>query len=138
MKKTNKIKKVTGVGTWDGQYGMMYRFEVEMENGDAGQVLTKKEQQETYVTGDTIDYEFTDGKFPKIKRIFENSFNNSSTPKSNNVNQDIIVRQVAFKGAVEFVCSQGGDLNKILDYTDIFNKFILTGEKPTISSEMPF
>jgi len=138
MKKSSKITNVVGAGTWDGQYGTMYRFEVEMENGDAGQVLTKKEQQETYVIGDTINYEFIDGKFPRIKRLFDNPLNNTPSPKANNVNQDIIVRQVAFKGAVEFVCSQGGDLNKVLNYTDIFNKFILTGERPESVQEMPF
>ncbi len=135
MKKTSKVANVTGAGTWDSQYGVMYRFEITMENGDVGQALTKKEQQDTYVIGDTIEYEFTDGKFPKIKRVFDKP--NSFAPKPN-INQDIIVRQVAFKGAVEFICSQGGDINKLMDYTDIFNKFILTGERPEVVQEMPF
>ena len=70
--KKSKITNVASSGTWDSQYGVMYRFEITMDNGDVGQALTKREQQETYVIGDTIAYEFTDGKFPKIKRVFDN------------------------------------------------------------------
>lgn len=133
-KKSGKINQVTGAGTWDSPYGTMYRYEITMDNGDVGQALTKKEQQETYVIGDTIDYEFTDGKFPKIKRVFEEQ----QTFQKKSVNQDIIVRQVAFKGAIDLVSNNGGDINKVMDLTDVFNKFILTGERPQVSEEMPF
>ena len=122
MKKTNKITSITGAGTWDSQYGTMYRFEIEMENGDVGQALTKKEDQDTYIIGDTIEYEFTDGKFPKIKRVYEKP---NGVP-SNDTVQNLII-------------SKGGDVSNIMDYTDIFTDFILTGKKPELKEqEMSF
>lgn len=135
MKKTNKITSITGAGTWDSQYGTMYRFEIEMENGDVGQALTKKEDQDTYIIGDTIEYEFTDGKFPKIKRVYEKP---NGVP-SNDTVQNLIVRQVAFKCSVDLIISKGGDVSNIMDYTDIFTDFILTGKKPELKEqEMSF
>jgi len=135
MLKTSTVTNVSAAGTWDSdQYGTFYKFEIQFENGDLGQALCKIEAQETYIIGDKITYEFTDGKFPKVKRVRENPI--QKQPINNN--QDIIVRQVAFKGAVEFVCSNGGGLDDILNYTDIFNTFILTGDKPETSDKLPF
>ena len=36
MKKST-VTRVAGNGTWEGKYGLMYKFEVEMENGDIGE-----------------------------------------------------------------------------------------------------
>jgi hypothetical protein len=35
MEKTSKVTNVAGIGTWNGQYGVMYKFEVSFENGDS-------------------------------------------------------------------------------------------------------
>jgi hypothetical protein len=41
MEKTSKVTNVAGIGTWNGQYGVMYKFEVSFENGDSGQYMSK-------------------------------------------------------------------------------------------------
>jgi hypothetical protein len=30
MEKTSKVTNVAGIGTWNGQYGVMYKFEVSL------------------------------------------------------------------------------------------------------------
>jgi hypothetical protein len=35
MEKTSKVTNVAGIGTWNGNYGVMYKFEVSFENGDS-------------------------------------------------------------------------------------------------------
>ena len=39
--KKSIVTRVTGNGTWEGNYGLMYKFEIEMENGDIGENLSK-------------------------------------------------------------------------------------------------
>ena len=63
------VKNVQGNGTWEGQYGIMYKFEVEMDNGDIGEYSSKSENQNKFIVGQDTEYEFIDGKFPKIKPV---------------------------------------------------------------------
>ena len=68
MSKKSKVTRVTGNGTWEGQYGLMYKFEIEMENGDIGENLSKTKECK-FQEGQVTDYEFVDGQFPKIKPV---------------------------------------------------------------------
>ena len=36
MIKKSTVKSVQANGTWEGKFGMMYKFEVEFENEDSG------------------------------------------------------------------------------------------------------
>tara|TARA_B100001094_G_C18103703_1_gene757213 strand:+ start:546 stop:941 length:396 start_codon:yes stop_codon:yes gene_type:complete len=82
--KNSKVVRVTGNGTWEGKFGLMYKFEIEMENGDIGENLSKS-QECKFKEGETTDYEFVDGQFPKIKPI------NTFQPRANysNANSDV-------------------------------------------------
>ena len=68
MQKNSRVTRVTGNGTWDGKFGLMYKFEIEMENGDIGENLSKTEECR-FKEGQTTDYEFIDGDWPKIKPV---------------------------------------------------------------------
>ena len=81
MQKNSKVIKVTPNGTWDSQYGLKYKFEIEMENGDIGEYNSKTVDQTKFIEGQKTDYEFTDHeKFPKINPIY------NFQPKANNPN----------------------------------------------------
>ena len=41
MQKNSTVTRVTGNGTWEGKFGLMYKFEIEMDNGDIGENLSK-------------------------------------------------------------------------------------------------
>jgi len=77
MTKKSKVVRVAGNGTWEGKYGLMYKFEVEMENGDIGEYSSKSKDQNKFVEGQETEYEFLDGQFPKIKPI------NNFQPRAN-------------------------------------------------------
>jgi len=68
MSKKSKVIRVTGNGTWEGKYGLMYKFEIEMENGDIGENLSKTSECK-FKEGQETEYEFVDGQFPKIKPV---------------------------------------------------------------------
>jgi hypothetical protein len=67
--KKSTVSNVQATGTFESQYGIFYKYEVEMENGDLGEYSSKSDSQTKFVIGETVDYEFIDGQFPKIKPI---------------------------------------------------------------------
>ena len=77
MQKNSTVTRVTGNGTWEGKFGLMYKFEIEMENGDIGENLSKTSDCR-FKEGQQTDYEFIDGDWPKIKPV------NTFQPKANN------------------------------------------------------
>ena len=77
MTKKSKVLRVAGNGTWEGKYGLMYKFEVEMENGDIGEYSSKSKDQTKFIEGQETEYEFLDGQFPKIKPV------NNFQPRAN-------------------------------------------------------
>lgn len=101
--KNSIVKSIQPNGTWDGKYGLMYKFEIGFENGDVGEYSSKNKDQDKFYIGSKTDYEYIDGKFPKVKPVYikPDSFNQSSPKQDVNVNNSI-ARAVAFKGAVEF------------------------------------
>ena len=104
--KNSKVTNVQPNGTWDGNYGLMYKFEISFENGDVGEYSSKNKLQDKFIVGQQTDYEYTDGKFPKVKPVYikPDNFNKSSY---NSNKQDVnknnsIARAVAFKGAIDY------------------------------------
>ena len=43
--KNSKVTSVQSNGTWEGKYGMMYKFEIGFENGDVGEYSSKNQEQ---------------------------------------------------------------------------------------------
>ena len=68
--KKSTVKNVQSNGTWEGKYGVMYKYEIEMTNGDSGQYMSKNQNQDKFKQGMVVDYEFHAGDFPKIKPHF--------------------------------------------------------------------
>ena len=50
--KTSKVKSVQANGTWEGKFGLMYKFEVVMENGNSGEYSCKTKDQEKFIVGE--------------------------------------------------------------------------------------
>jgi len=67
---TSKITNKQGQGNWPSKYGLMYKWDIEFENGDCGEANTKDEDGKSYIVGETIDYEITDTDHGKrIKKL---------------------------------------------------------------------
>ena len=125
--KNSKVTSVQSNGSWEGKYGIMYKFEIGFENGDVGEYSSKNQEQNKFVIGTNAEYEYTDGKFPKVKPVyikpesFNNSFSNSSN--DNPDRQKLIVKQSSLKAAVEFdnKCSP----EDVLKNADMFYNWVM-------------
>ena len=143
--KKSKVKQVQPNGTWEGNYGLMYKFEVTFENGDVGEYSSKSEQQTKFIEGEETEYEFTAGKFPKVKPYYEPPSNKQSFYKKDDNVQNLIVRQSSVKCATELssaYINQGhtigvADVTKMAqEICDWVNKEIK--ETKTKKDDMPF
>lgn len=107
--KNSKVTNVQPNGTWDGNYGLMYKFEISFENGDVGEYSSKNKLQDKFIVGQQTDYEYTDGKFPKVKPVYikPDNFNKSNNYTSSNSFNDnrqlLIVRQSSITRGIEFM-----------------------------------
>ena len=151
--KKSKVKSVQANGTWDGQYGLFYKWEITMENGDAGQYMGKSEQQNKFVVGVETAYTYDTSKpdFHKIKPFSDfqaNGQNNQFTSKVNSKGgsdvQEMIVRQSSLKAAVEF-SKDTYDLNELLKMADkmvawVYNKECCEAKMVEVAAKekMPF
>jgi len=140
MIKKGIVKNVQANGTWEGQYGLMYKFEVTIGD-DTGQCLCKTDKCK-FEVGQETEYEFIGGKYPKIKSV--SSFQQNSSPQANtSINTDretMIVRQSTLKCATDFVCNNGGSPADVVEIAELFSDWVLNGKKPEAdnSNDMPF
>ena len=123
--KNSIVKSVQANGTWEGKYGMMYKFEIGFENGDVGEYSSKNQDQEKFNIGQQTDYEYIDGKFPKVKPVYikPDNFNQSSPQKSDDV-QKLIVRQSSLKAAVDF--NNDCTAEEVLNNADKFYNWVMS------------
>lgn len=139
MVKKGIVKDVQANGTWEGQYGLMYKFEVTFENGDIGQALSKTENCK-FVVGEEASYEYKGGQYPKVKYVSEyQQTSYKPQAKADNV-QELIVKQNALTNATSFVCNNGGTPQDVLEIADMFKEWVLADKKPAPSTktDLPF
>ena len=164
MIKKSKVTSVQNNGTWEGKFGMMYKFEVEFENGDCGEYSSKSQDQTKFVADQETDYEFIDGHFPKVKPVYQKpdvasngvvsgSPNGKPTKEywedrekknkeyyaSRNDNKQLnICRQSSLKVAVDY-CSGGNcSTSDVLKVAQEFVDWVMENKKPDENNEMPF
>ena len=128
--KTSKVKSVQANGTWEGKFGLMYKFEVEMENGNAGEYSSKTKDQEKFVVGEEVQYEFEDGRFPKIKPYYnKGNFSYTKGGGENPDRQRLIIRQSTLKTAVEYLKGAEASLEEVFIATEKMIEFIMKEDK---------
>ena len=120
-------------GTWEGKYGLMYKFIIEFENGDRGSYLSKSETQNKFISGNETEYEYTGGEYPKIKPHYANPISNNYSNK-NSETRDEIRFSVAFKGAIDLASSKVIDIKDIKNKTLEFAEFLQTKK----NEDLPF
>ena len=134
--KKSKVKSVQANGTWDGQYGLFYKWEITMENGDSGQYMGKSETQNKFVIGVEAAYTYDISKqdFHKIKPFSDfqatgqnNQFTSKVNTKGGGDVQDMIIRQSSLKSAVEF-SKDTYDVKEVLKMADAFVNWVYNKE----------
>lgn len=133
--KKSVVTNVQPNGTWDGKYGLMYKFDVTFENGDSGSYLSKYEDQTKFVVGQEVQYEYTGGDYPRVKPHYTNPMPNSANYSNSNIDtQDEIRFSVAFKGAIDLCCSDKIEVEEIMATTIGFAEFL----KDKKNTALPF
>jgi hypothetical protein len=134
--KTSKIKSIQNDGTWND----LFKFEVQMENGDVGGCFAKT-QIPSWKEGDEMNYEYTQkGKYWNIKFLQSNKpawTGGSSAPKSYGKSPEDkadIARAVALKAAVDLHKGEGEPMEKqigiICATAQAFEVYLTTGDNP--------
>ena len=119
----------------------MFKHEIVFENGDSGEYSSKDQNQTKFVVGQETEYEFIDGKYPKVKPVNNWQGNNTSfTPKAGNDKiQEYIIKQSTLKCATDYVIANGGDERRVIEVAEMFTNWVLKGEKPIEQpQDMPF
>ena len=128
--KKSTVKQVQSNGTWEGKFGLMYKFEVVMENGNAGEFSCKTKDQEKFIVGEEVQYEFEDGRFPKIKPYYnKGNFPYAKGGGENSDRQRLIIRQSTLKTAVEYLKGAEASLEEVFIATEKMIEFIMKEDK---------
>jgi hypothetical protein len=139
---TSKPKNIQANGTWESKFGMMYQFDIEMEDGKAGQYSSPKytdmnAQDFPFKVGVEREYAFeittANGKeYPKIKlpkKDFQPSF--QSNGKSDD-RERMIVRQSSLARATDILihnCGNGAvKAEDVMTLAEIFTKYVMKAE----------
>jgi len=119
-----KIASATPNGMWNA----FHKFSVTLDNGASGTVYSKTPQLRFNV-GDEVAYEVNDKGSMKLDKP---QYGGHSAPQAQQAGtgskDELIVRQVALKAAVEYGSSNGSDVNKVLQFAEAFNAWIM--QKP--------
>ena len=138
MIKKSKVKKVQANGTWEGKFGLMYKFEVEFEDGNAGEYSSKTLDQNKFIEGQEMEYEFIDGNFPKVKPVYQQQPSFGGGFKKDDNVQKMIVKQSSLKSAVDY-CSKGNcSPADVIRVAQEFVDWVMEDKKPNENNEMPF
>ena len=141
MIKKSVVKQAQANGTWQGKFGTMYKHEIAFENGDSGEYSSKDQYQTKFVVGQETEYEFIDGKYPKVKPINNWQPNaQASTPKQSKDDvQEYIIKQSTLKCATDYVIANGGDERRVIEVAEMFTNWVLKGDKPQEQpQDLPF
>ena len=148
---TSKPKNIQANGTWESKFGLMFQFDIEMEDGKAGQYSSPKytdmnAQDFPFKVGVEREYAFeittANGKeYPKIKlpkKDFQPSF--QSNGKKDDV-QVMIVRQSSLKCATDILihnCGNGAvKAEDVMTLAEIFTKYVMKAEPTPLPTLEP-
>lgn len=136
------VESVQSNGSWQNKEKtrLFYAFEVSFTNGDVGVYSSINKDQNKFEVGAEVEYEFTDGKFPKVKPHYSKppgSFQSKSYGKSDDV-QVKIVRQSMLKASIDFWAISPElkpSTEDIFKTANIFIDFVNQKAEPQFSNE---
>jgi hypothetical protein len=123
--KTSTITSVQGNGTWEGPHGLLYSFELRLNNGD--HILLNAKSENPFSIGQELSYELTGksdrNQTPYAKKVNPNfiqqqpvgGFTPPSTPGGDDRQKSIEI-QMAFKTAMDYVCGKSENIGNVVEY----------------------
>lgn len=123
--KTGKIKYITPKGVWSNSHGEFNKFRIDLADGNYYNFLAKGEFNKS--VGDEIEFTVTNEEFktakletPKPNFASKSNYNAAQARSTN----ESILRQVAFKGAIELAAKGTIQLDEVEEFTNIFNSIL--------------
>jgi len=133
MEKTSKVTRVTGNGTWDSQYGTMFKFEVEFANNDIGDYNSKSKEQTNFVIGQEVTYdisskEYQGRTFYTIKPVKAQQFSSSASfgAKDPETSKKI-ARMSVLKCTTDLVISGHVKFDLLFEYAKMLEAYVESG-----------
>ena len=140
MEKTSKVTSCQANGSWTGNYGEMFKFELAFENGDTGEYSSKSPDQKKFVIGQEATYtmDTSNPKYPKIKPVFsQNGGGFKGGGFKNDPNREMrIVKQSSLKVATDLcIANDKADLNSVFIVADKIVEWVMETPKNGASLE---
>lgn len=141
--KRSAVTNVTANGTFNGQHGTLYKFEVSFANGDSGEYASKSQDQQKFKVGVETDYILTERKWND--RIFykispaqvQQTPGGGFVAKAKDPETDKrITRMSVLKVAGDLAINGDIKLQEILAYAQIFENYVINGQD-TLSQFKP-
>lgn len=133
--KSSKVTQVSGNGKWDSQqYGTFYKFEIVFENGDAGQYMSKEQEQTKFKVGEEASYTITskdvNGKlYYTIKAAQQQKQGGWKSQPSDPEKEARIARMSVLKVATDIYINHGKmEINEIIPLAQVFEHWVMTGK----------
>lgn len=138
--KKGKVIAVYGNGTWESPNGLLYRFEIEMENGDRGQYLSKTQDCAKFPQNGEVWYttecQVRNGK--EYYRIKPAQDPNSPAPAKGGYGgggyqkdpetEKRITRMSVLKVACDLVVNGQSKVQDLTKIASILEQYVMTGE----------
>ena len=105
----SKIKSITPMGTYESQNGLMYKFEIELENGESGEVSAKTEDR--WSIGDEVEYETTQTKWGVRMKLSKAGYNRSGGYKDDPEK----TKRITASWAIGLAIQEENDPEKIIE-----------------------
>lgn len=108
---SSKIKSIQPNGTWESRNGLMYKFEVELEDGASGEVSAKTENR--WNVGDEVEYTVTPSKWGDRLKLDKAGYNNQRS--NGGGNSPDIQKRIDASWAIGHAINQESDPEKIVE-----------------------
>jgi hypothetical protein len=123
MEKEAKVTKVQG----DGMFNDLYKFELELDNGDSGKVYKKLDNAGVQI-GETITYTQNDKGTIKVQTGYQKRFPEKFKDKGyDKRTQRYIIRQSSLKTATDFIINTKGDESDLFLLADKMVAYCMGG-----------
>ena len=139
--KTAVIKKCTFKNTWPTKRGeTMFKHELEMDNGETGDINCKTQDPDFLKEGQTLSYASTSDKFgnhftriqPDKDKPSTGAFKTGQNWEDEPNRQKMIVNQSQIKNAMDFLNTHGWEgktkqekVKELTDYAEIFANWVM-------------
>lgn len=127
--KTGKIKLINFTRKYNGNFGVMYVYYVEMDNNDWGELQVKVENK--YKIGDEINYELEAREY-QGSQVWQIKVKTSTAPfgggKGESIEKQLqIARMAAIKSSVDLILGQQVSIKDLLPTAEKITNYIING-----------